>query len=140
VVFDKPYKKIRFKISFKGSSTTTLTNVRFKRAKADMNIPTAANYLKYGSGGNLGTTRHLFGTALFDVDDRIVICDGGNVTTYSVLSSNSTTIGGDVVYEPGKQNFPEFYFYLGGSIADDGTLTGNVIGKGTTIEVWGCET
>ena len=137
-VFDKPYKKLRIKIMFKGDKSTTLSNVRFKRAKADgSNAPVANNYLKYSSGGNLSNFRLLWGTASFDVDGQIVINDGGSGTQYAVLSPNCTTIGGGDIYPDEEQNFPEFYFYLGGSIAADGTLSGNVIGNGTTIQVWG---
>lgn len=140
-VFDKPYKKIRFKIEFKGASSTTLSQVRFKRAKADgSEVAAAYNYLKYGSGGNLGTARSLVATAFFDVDNSIVLTDVYSGTDSAcALSVYGSTAYSDPKYTVEEQNFPEFYFYLGGSIADDGTLTGNVIGNGTRIQVWGCE-
>lgn len=137
-VFDKPYKKIRFKIIFKGASGTSLSSVRFKRSKNDGNVPTAQNYLKLNTGG-LSTARYFFGTASFDVDGTIIISNGGLGTGTSALTANPGTYSSEVVYEEERQNFPEFYFYLGGSIADDGTLSGNVIGAGTSMQVWGCE-
>ena len=139
-VFDKAYRKIRFKIIFFGSNQTTLSNVRFKRAKADGNENYAAhNYLLYNSGGNLATRRIVWGTAYFDLDNRICVKDGGTTTGYRVFSGDGDTFGSDMLFQAEQQNFPEFYFYLGGSIAEDGTLSGNVIGNGTTIQVWGCE-
>ena len=139
VVFDKPYKKLRFKIVFKGSSSTSLSSVRFKKTKTDGGVTaTAKNYLKF-SCGSLGTPRFLWGTLSFDVDGQIVINDGGISTGYAVLSGYCTTLGNGYFYTPEEQNFPEFYFYLGGSIAEDGTLSGNVIGENTSIQVWGCE-
>ena len=141
VVFDKPYKKIRFKIGFYHADKTTLSNVRFKRAKSDgFGVATVGNYLIYSSGGNLGTRRYVWGTALFDIDGYIVVKEGGTATANRSFSdTGGNTIYGDGTYTVENQNFPEFYFYLGGSIADDGTLSGNVIGAGTTIKVWGCE-
>lgn len=144
VVFDKPYKKIRFKIMFYSSegNEIILKDVRFKRAKADggNSAYAARNYLVYGTGGNLKTRRYVWGTACFDLDNYIIIKDGGIATQDRGFSSNGgTTVQGDGVYDAEQQNFPEFYFYLGGSIAEDGTLSGNVIGAGTKIRVWGCE-
>ena len=138
-VFDKPYKKLRFKIVFKGSSNTTLSNVRFKRSKTDgKSIVTTYNYLKLNAG-SLSNNRCFSATASFDIDDTIVITDGCLTTGSSVLAQNNATFGSENEYSKEDQNFPEFYFYLGGTIADDGTISGNVIGAGTTIGVWGCE-
>ena len=138
-VFDKPYKKLRFKIVFKRESSISLSNVCFKRAKADgKGVATSSTYLKLNVSGT-ATTRVFSATASFDVDNSIVITDACLASMYSMLYSNNNTFGSEDVYTEEKQNFPEFYFYLGGSIADDGTFTGNVIGKGTTIKVWGCE-
>lgn len=138
-VFDKPYKKLRLKIIFKGDSKTTLSNVRFKRTKSDGNgFATSANYLKLNPG-SLSNNRCFSATASFDIDDTIVITDGCLTTGLAMLAQNNATFGSEKEYSKEDQNFPEFYFYLGGTISDDGTLVGNVIGPGTTIKVWGCE-
>ena len=137
-VFDKPYKKIRFKIVFKGSSNTSLSNVRFKRSKSDGISYAEQNYLVYSSGGNLGTIRRLSGTLIFDCDNSIVLINGANATDGRVVVPGSM-FGGYATYSEDEQNFPEFYFYLGGSISDDGTVSGKVLGAGTTFQVWGCE-
>lgn len=126
-IFNKSYKKIRFKITFKGDETMAITNARFKRSKADGNGYASYNYLKYSSGGNLKTTRYLAGTAVFDLDNTLIVKNGN---TNSMLSNFgvSGTWGSDSYYTEEKQNFPEFYMYLGT----------NIIGKGTEIKVWGC--
>jgi hypothetical protein len=137
-VFEKKYKRLRFKIIFKGK--TSLTTVRFKRGKTDGgNSPTANNYLKYSSG-NTSTPRHLSATVSYDLDGRIILTNGAETNgTSGFGDKGGATFGGDVSYLEKYRTFPEFFFYLGGSIAEDGTLTGNVLGKGTTIQVWGCE-
>jgi len=138
-VFEKRYKRIRFKLVFTGASTTTLSSVRFKRAKADgSGSPQSSNYLKYFSSGNLGTKRYLSGTVSFDVDGDIIITDGASVNATAAIGSGAT-FGGGIAYNSAEQYFPEFYMYLGGSIAEDGTPSGNVLGAGTKIQVWGCE-
>lgn len=139
-VFDKPYKKIRFKIIFRGSTATTLSNVRFKRAKGDSLGATYNNYYKYTPSGNLGTAKLLSATASFDCDGSIILTDASSATSKAVLGGGAT-YSADIQteYTEEMMNFPEFYMYLGGSIADDGTLSGNVIGAGTTIQVWGCD-
>lgn len=128
-IFDKSYKKIRFKIKFVGDSTMTLTQLRFKRCKTDgNNSHYNYNYLKYSSSGNLSTARIIAGTVEFDIDNSIVIKNSSITTSASVFGTNGDTYRSDNFYSEEMQTFPEFYMYLGT----------NVIGAGSIIEVWGC--
>lgn len=128
-VFDKPYKKIRFKIKFVGDSTMALTQVRFKRCKTDgNNSHYNYNYLKYTSASNLSVARIIAGTVEFDIDNFIVIKNSSITTSSSMFGANGDTYRSDGFYSEEMQTFPEFYMYLGT----------NVIGVGSKIEVWGC--